>query len=908
MCARSSPFVGGETIVQVHDLGVTYPQRAQAAPDGVTFDLHTAEVALLLGPSGAGKSTLALTLDGLIPHEVSATVTGSVTVSGTDVAGARVAQIATDVAMVFQDSDAQIVAATVLDEVCFGLENLQRPRAEILVAAESALRRVDLWDRRRDDPGDLSGGGRQRLAIACALALGSPVIVLDEPTANLDPQGVVDVYALLREIAAERTHGILLIEHNLDEAMSIVDRVIVLDAVGRVRFDGPARSVFEAHADEIDRLGVWLPVSTVAGRRLGLRPLPLTPAELTAAVDAGVASGALPAEPSAASQTVETRTAVGEDAAAAGVALDVRHLSVHARERDEPLVDDVSLQVPHGSLVAIVGRNGAGKTTLLHRMAGVVSPPKGSVRIYSDRGMLDVATASPRRLAREVGFVFQNPEHQFITPTVREELAHGLHLQGLDEPTIAARVDAMLRRLGLEDLCEMHPYLLSGGQKRRLSVGTALITGAPVLCLDEPTYGQDQARAAELVALLGELVDAGSTVVIVTHDMQLVTEQATHVAVMNDGRLEAFGPTAEVLAGDAFERAGLLRPPLARAMAAVRAPGWHMVARLQQLEQLQTGPTGRNGLSLPAAARISRSSSGPSLPDEATTASAERRPRRRPRPRPTTTSMFDPAVPASERPRWAPLATLNPVAKLIAMLPLTVVALALHDIGALLGMLTVVLLVVIVGSGAGWRRLTAVIGGIVVGVSALSISVGLWMDPTKAEQQQTLWQIGDWRFTTGMWLIGLGVTLRVGTVAALGMLPGLTATGVDTIRALVRRLHVPYRLGYTALAAYRFVPRFGQELEQIRRAHRVRGVSNGRGPIAVLRRAAGYALPLLASGIRHAERVALSMDARAFGAGSSRTERYEIPWRTRDLTFVVGFWALVVAGLLTGAVLLPISV
>ena len=908
MCARSSLPVGGETIVQVRDLGVTYPERAQAAPDGVTFDLHTGEVALLLGPSGAGKSTLALTLDGLIPHEVSATIAGSVTVAGTDVAGARVAQMATDVAMVFQDSDAQIVAATVLDEVCFGLENLQRPREEILRSAERALRRVDLWDRRRDDPGDLSGGGRQRLAIACALALGSRAIVLDEPTANLDPQGVVDVYTVLSEIAADRSRAILLIEHNLDEAMSVVDRVIVLDAAGRVRFDGPTRGILENHAGEIDRLGVWLPVSTVAGRRLGVRPLPLTPAELTAAVDAGVASGALPAEPRTAAQTVTAGLALGPDGA--GAVLDVRHLSAYAHGRDQPLVDRVSLQVPRGSLTAIVGRNGAGKTTLLHRLAGVVSPPRGSVRIHSDRGMLDVATASPRRLAREVGFVFQNPEHQFITPTVGEELAHGLHLQGLGEPEIEARVTAMLRRLGLEDLREVHPYLLSGGQKRRLSVGTALIAGAPVLCLDEPTYGQDQARAAELVALLAELVNAGSTVVIVTHDMQLVTEQSTHVAVMNDGRLEAFGPTTEVLAGDALERAGLLRPPLARAMSAVVSPAWHGITRLQQIEQLQTGVADEDEVSAPTVANASRPSAPLPLPSRADAASVEKRQRRRPRPRPrpTTTSMFDPAVPASDRPRWAPLATLNPVAKLIAMLPLTVVALALRDIGALLGALTVVLLVVIVGSGAGWRRLIAVIGGIVVGISVLSVSVGLWMDPAAAEQQQTLWQLGDWRFTTGMWLTGLGVTLRVGTVAALGMLPGLTATGVDTIRALVRRLHVPYRLGYTALAAYRFVPRFGHELEQIRRAHRVRGVSNGRGPIAVLRRAAGYALPLLASGIRHAERVALSMDARAFGAGSARTERYEVPWRMRDWAFVVGFWALVVAGLLIGASLLPISV
>ncbi|MEU8658307.1 energy-coupling factor ABC transporter ATP-binding protein, partial [Actinoplanes philippinensis] len=259
-------------------------------PRDVTAEVRAGEVVLLLGPSGCGKSTLTLTANGLIPHVVGARMDGTVTVAGVETTTTTVPALARDVAMVFQDPDAQIVTATVLDEVCFGPENLLVPAAEVLARAEEALRRVGLWERRDDDPEHLSGGGRQRLAIACALALRTPVLVLDEPTANLDPAGVEEVYRILREIAAGRDRAVLLVEHNLDAAIGFVDRVLVLDAGGHVAFDGPARAILTGHVDELLALGVWLPVATLAALRLRaagitLDPLPLTPGELAAALD-----------------------------------------------------------------------------------------------------------------------------------------------------------------------------------------------------------------------------------------------------------------------------------------------------------------------------------------------------------------------------------------------------------------------------------------------------------------------------------------------------------------------------------------------------------------------------------------------------------------------------------------------
>jgi energy-coupling factor transporter ATP-binding protein EcfA2/energy-coupling factor transporter transmembrane protein EcfT len=929
-------------IVRATEVRVTHPGAPHPAPDGATLDLHLGEVTLLLGPSGAGKSTLALTLDGLVPLQSDAELTGEVVVAGRRTVDATVAELARTVAMVFQDADAQLVTATVFDEVCFGVENLCQSRAEVLARAERALRRVGLWERRLDDPADLSGGGRQRLAIAGALALGSPVIVLDEPTANLDPRGVVDVYRLIGELARERTHAILLVEHDLDDAMDVVDRVVVLDRRGRVRLDGPARCTLVDHADEVAALGVWLPASLRAGRLLGLDPLPLTPAELRRALtglrpvpvgdggdagarEAGAAENVVAAGRGATDGACDTAgsevstPAEGPDVTVvaasrrptspaparsdAGFAARIRHLTVHAPGcGGRVLLDDVSLDVPRGAFLAVVGRNGAGKSTLLHRLAGVVAPPPGVVAVRDAAGAwVDPARVSSRRLAAAVGFVFQNPEHQFITESVAEEIAHGLRLQGRPDEEIAARVDALLDRLDLAELRDTHPYLLSGGQKRRLSVGTALVTGAPLLCLDEPTYGQDQARAQELVALLERLVAEGTTVVIVTHDMQLVAESATHVAVVDDGRVVACGPAADVLAGPAPRAAGLLPPPFARAVEEL--PGWAGVARLGQLRGMRLERVPEGG-----SAEVSGRGSAAADPSEAAHGpdpSRRSEHGRRATPRPSRVSVFDPLVPASRRPRRAPLARLNPVAKLLAVLPLLVVVIALPSMGAVAGVGALALAVVVAGSGAGWRRLSAIVAGILVGTLVFSVSVGVWVDPGRVTDHRPLFTIDGWTFTVGAWLSGLEVTLRVAALAALGLVPGLTATGPDTIRALVARAHVPYRLGYTTLAAYRFVPRFGHELEQIRRAHRVRGVSAGRGPLAALRRGLGYALPLLAGGLRHAERVALSMDARAFGAAPTRTERYDIPWRARDGWFVALFWLAAAAAAIWGGMLWP---
>jgi len=551
---------------------IRYPGATAWTPDEVEVEVAPGEVLLILGPSGCGKSTFALSFNGLVPHAVPAEFAGTMTVGGVSTREASVAELSERVAMVFQDPEAQLVTRTVLDEVCFGPENRLVPAAEVEARAEAALRAVGLWDRRDENPDILSGGGKQRLAIACALALGSPLLVLDEPTSNLDPAGAEEVYRLLGELTAPgSTRSVVLVEHDLDLALAIVDTVLVLDGAGRPFASGPVREVLRARAEDLEALGVWLPTPTTAAlrmRRAGipLDPLPLTVEELAAALaDLDVDSAA--EEPSVTEEPSGTGSDPDAEALPALPAVSVTGLTVKRGGRR--ILSEISLRVPRGDFLAVVGPNGAGKSTLVQSLAGVLRVPRGTVGVLG----IDPARASASALRKTIGFVFQNPEHQFVAHTVEDELALGLRQRRLPEAEVSARVDGMLTLLDLHAHRTSHPFLLSGGQKRRLSVGTALIEGAPVLVLDEPTFGQDRARAADLLELLAALNASGTTVIVVTHDLGLIGQYARHVAILDEGRVVALDETARILSDRALLEAHALRqPPLVRALAGPSIP------------------------------------------------------------------------------------------------------------------------------------------------------------------------------------------------------------------------------------------------------------------------------------------------------------------------------------------------
>ncbi|RGC65598.1 putative HMP/thiamine import ATP-binding protein YkoD [Micromonospora sp. MW-13] len=465
--------MGGVGGVSVRGFGWRHAGRRAWAVRGVDLRVERGERVLLLGPSGAGKSTLLAALAGLLPED-SGEQEGTVEVDGVDPRKDR-----ERVGIVFQDPDTQLVMARCGDDVAFGLENRGVPADQIWPRVDEALRRVGFPYGRDRPTAALSGGEQQRLALAGTLALRPGLLLLDEPTANLDPAGA----ALVRCAVADALDGdttLILVEHRVAEALPLVDRVVVLEPGGGVRADGPPEAVFAAHGDALAAEGVWVPGRTVPPRHAGAAP-----GSLLLSAD----RVALP-----------------------------------------PRLAPIDLAVRAGEALAVLGPNGAGKSTLALLLGGLLRPGSGRVTATGELAGRDARTPPYRwrapALASRIGSVFQDPEHQFVTGTVFDELALGPRRTGRPETAVRATVDALLERLRLAALARANPYTLSGGEARRLSVATALATAPRLLVCDEPTFGQDRRTWLELVDLFAELRDAGHGVVTVTHDPDFVAALA----------------------------------------------------------------------------------------------------------------------------------------------------------------------------------------------------------------------------------------------------------------------------------------------------------------------------------------------------------------------------------------------
>lgn len=560
-------------LIEVEALTIRYVGRKTPTLHELSLTLHAGETVLLLGPSGCGKSTLALTLNGLIPHSLAAQVQGHVRIVDQDTQLHSVAELAQQVGVLFQDPEAQFVTLTVEDEILFGLENLRFPPEAMPARVTTALAQVGMTAQRRQPVDRLSGGQKQRIALAALLAMEPQILVFDEPTANLDPAGTQEVFRLLAELKARKQHTIILIEHKLDELIHLIDRVVVLGEQGRILADGSPLQVFRDHADTVQAAGVWMPEVCRLAQQLRQRSISLTPFPLTVD-EAEIALRALP------SSLPIRRTMEPPAAPAAAIGLEVRQLSF--RYGQQPILHELSLQVPQGDFLAIVGANGAGKTTLAQHLVGILPTPPGTVFV----GEQDISRLPARALTKHIGYVFQNPEHQFITNSVAEEIAYGLRTMQLDSATIAARTEALLDRFGLSPYARANPFTLSHGEKRRLSVATMLAMGQQTLILDEPTFGQDQHNATEILQLLRDLHAEGRTIIVITHDMALVADYAQHVAVLAAGRLLFHGPTPALFAQPDLLAAARLRPPPIAQLAArlaEQAPQWAGVLSMRQL-------------------------------------------------------------------------------------------------------------------------------------------------------------------------------------------------------------------------------------------------------------------------------------------------------------------------------------
>ncbi|MBN1628936.1 MAG: ATP-binding cassette domain-containing protein [Thermoleophilia bacterium] len=532
---------------------------------------------LVLGPSGSGKSTFTLCLDGLIPHVVEGDYLGQVVVAGLVVGDTPVHVLAQQAGLVFQDPESQFCTLTVEDEIAFGLENLRRPAGEIEGAIDRALDLVRLSGYRERRLATLSGGEKQRVALAAVLAMGPRLLVLDEPSANLDPRATAELFALLRELAADRRHTIVIIEHKLDEVIEWVDSVLVLDADGRLLRRGDPAEVFHDHGAALAAAGVWRPqtVELVEGLRLAGWDVPGSPLSVPqTAASLAATPGLMERLGHRPTQLPGAALGVTGTSGRGGVLLETRDLSYHYPNGSARVaLDGVTMSLGRGDFLAIAGTNGAGKSTLAGLLSGVLAAPRHAVFLDGR----DLSGISAQEVSSLVGYVFQNPEHQFVSETVLGELAYSLSpkagRKGVRHLTTEQRTlaESWLGHLGLLPLAEANPFALSQGQKRRLSVAALLIRGQSALVLDEPTLGQDEAQAGRLMAMMQEFRAAGGTVAMITHDMRLVCEHADSLLVLSAGRAVYEGSPAGFFARPALvEESGLSIPVVGRVSRALR--------------------------------------------------------------------------------------------------------------------------------------------------------------------------------------------------------------------------------------------------------------------------------------------------------------------------------------------------
>jgi energy-coupling factor transport system ATP-binding protein len=409
--------------IEADGLGWTYAGRSKPAIDGLTFRLGPGRVLLVLGPSGSGKSTLARALAGLVPHVLPGTMSGRLSVGGLDVASTPARLMGEWVGLVFQDPDSQLVMSRVDDEVAFGLENRGRPLDEMRRRVPEALAEVGLAGFEARGTMTLSGGEKQRLAIADVLAAGPGLLVLDEPTANLDPPGMHSTFERLGELARRREHTIVLIEHRLEAALPLADDVLLIDDAGRQLAFAPADSVGLEAIEMLARSGAWLP-------RAWQRGVARSPGSGAAhRGGSGAATGSASGSGSAGRGARPERS--GADAATVALSADAARIEYPADESGRHVaLDEVSLSVAAGERVALVGPNGAGKSSLLFVLAGLMRPTAGSVRVRAGGAasggagdLRDPARLRPGELASAVGLVFQDPELGFVASTARDEVA-----------------------------------------------------------------------------------------------------------------------------------------------------------------------------------------------------------------------------------------------------------------------------------------------------------------------------------------------------------------------------------------------------------------------------------------------------------------------------------------------------
>ena len=722
---------GAGARVCARDWGWRHAGRKNPALSGVDLDIAPGERVLVLGPSGSGKSTLMGGLAGLLGGTEEGEATGTLTVDGVAPAQAR-----GRVGLLMQDPEAQVVLARVGDDVAFGMENLGVAREEIWPRVENSLEAVGLSVPLDHSTTELSGGQKQRLALASILAMGPGLLLLDEPTANLDPSGVAEVRGAVEAVVEKTGATVVVVEHRVDVWASLVDRVIVV-ADGAIAADGPLREVLAQQGDALRERGIWLPGDDVAAE---VGPAPeVAPASFEGAQDD-------------AENGVQTATPIAR----------VADLTI-GYDKNSPVRSGIDLTIERGVSTCIVGANGAGKSTFALTLAGLLPPISGTVEVETSDGTAgDPHEWSSKQLLGRMSMVFQEPEYQFLAATVAEELAIGPRAAGMTDEEIAPLVDEHLEALGLTKLARANPMTLSGGEKRRLSVATALISAPELLILDEPTFGQDRGTWLGLVRLLRAALARGVTLVSITHDPAFVAAMGQRVVDLGQVGTRGASP-AETTDEAGAAPVGHAHDEGAQSVTnAAPTPARDAQTAVQQ--GTQTGPQrGVRGL----------------------------------------------------------LARTNPVARVLALLVATTPLLITIDpVSA--GVALALELALMPLSGVSARSFFLKATPLLVAAPLGALSMLLYASPGG----HVYWQLGPAAISDhSMWLaLGIGLRMCAIVMPAIALLDRIDPT--DMGDGLAQILHLPARPVLAALAGARMTSLMAADWKALERARRARGVGD----------------------------------------------------------------------------------
>lgn len=491
----------------IENLSFRYRDRQETAIRNISFEAQPGEVLLIAGASGCGKTTLIRCINGLIPRSYKGEMTGSVRVFGEDTSTWKLAQISQKIGTVLQDPERQILGTKVLNEVAFGLENLGLPRDEILERVDEALRLLKIFHLRERETFTLSGGEKQKVALAGVLAMRPSILLLDEPLASLDPASALDALDTARFLA-DQGMTILMVEHRVEDVLRIQPERVMFMSGGEIRYLGSLSGLSKV----VNYREVKLRAEEIVERARQDPP----PAEIRIL-------------PGAAGKGESEALVKFEDVA-------------FGYESDVEVLHGINLEIRRGDVIAVLGPNGAGKTTFVKHAIGLLKPKRGRVLVNGR----DTRESSVAQIASTLGYVFQSPSHMLFAPTVREELSFGPKNLRHSEEQIEQEVKEALRIVNLSDKEQDPPLALSFGQQKRVSIAAILAMQSRILVMDEPTAGQDYQNYMNFMDSILQL-PSFEAILFITHDVDLAVIYANRVLIVNDGRLIADGKPQDVL-------------------------------------------------------------------------------------------------------------------------------------------------------------------------------------------------------------------------------------------------------------------------------------------------------------------------------------------------------------------------